>query len=47
MAFTIAVRPVNGVPVLDLKGRITLGEGSVQIREAIRDLVGKETRASC
>ena len=32
---------MSGVPVLDLKGRITLGEGSVQIRDAIRDLIGK------
>jgi len=41
MALTIASREVSGVPVLDLKGRITLGEGSVQIRDAIRDLIGK------
>jgi anti-sigma B factor antagonist len=32
---------VDGVTVLDLSGRITLGEGSVQLREAIRDLIGK------
>jgi anti-sigma B factor antagonist len=32
---------VDGVAVLDLSGRITLGEGSVQIRDAIRDLLGK------
>jgi anti-sigma B factor antagonist len=41
MALAIASREVGGVPVLDLKGRITLGEGSVQIRDAIRDLIGK------
>ena len=41
MALTIASREVNGVAVLDLSGRITLGEGSVQIRDAIRDLLGK------
>jgi anti-sigma B factor antagonist len=41
MALTIASREVGGVPVLDLKGQIVLGEGSVQIRDAIRDLVGK------
>jgi anti-sigma B factor antagonist len=29
------------VTVLDLNGRITLGEGSVQLRDAIRDLIGK------
>jgi anti-sigma B factor antagonist len=32
---------VDGVTVLDLSGRITLGEGSVQLRDAIRDLIGK------
>ncbi|HZB87521.1 MAG TPA: STAS domain-containing protein [Terracidiphilus sp.] len=41
MALTIASRAVDGVTVLDLSGRITLGEGSVQLREAIRDLIGK------
>ena len=41
MALTIASREVDGVTVLDLSGRITLGEGSVQLREAIRDLISK------
>ena len=41
MALTIASREVDGVTVLNLNGRITLGEGSVQIRDAIRDLIGK------
>ena len=41
MTLTIASREVDGVTVLDLSGRITLGEGSVQLREAIRDLIGK------
>ncbi|HUA98013.1 MAG TPA: STAS domain-containing protein [Terracidiphilus sp.] len=41
MALTIASREVDGVTVLDLGGRITLGEGSVQLRDAIRDLIGK------
>ncbi|MGA2218132.1 MAG: STAS domain-containing protein [Terracidiphilus sp.] len=41
MALTIASREVDGVTVLDLSGRITLGEGSVQIRDAIRDLISK------
>ena len=41
MALTIASRVVDGVVVLDLSGRITLGEGSVQLRDAIRDLIGK------
>jgi anti-sigma B factor antagonist len=34
-------RHVDGVTILDLSGRITLGEGSVQLRDAIRDLLAK------
>ncbi len=41
MALTIASRELDRVTVLSLNGRITLGEGSVQIRDAIRDLIGK------
>ena len=41
MALAIASREVDGVTVLDLSGRITLGEGSVQLRDAIRDTIGK------
>ena len=41
MALTISSRDVDGVTVLDLSGRITLGEGSVQLRDAIRDLISK------
>ena len=37
----IANHQVDGITVLDLSGRITLGEGSVQLREAIRDLVAR------
>ncbi len=44
MALTIASREVDGVTVLDLSGRITLGEGSVQLREAIRDLISKGSK---
>lgn len=41
MALTIASREVDGVSILDMSGRITLGEGSVQLRDAVRDLIGK------
>jgi anti-sigma B factor antagonist len=41
VALAIASREVDGVTVLDLSGRITLGEGSVQLRDAIRDSIGK------
>jgi len=32
---------VGGVSVVDVSGRITLGEGSSALRDALRDLVGK------
>jgi|SRR5256885_13378046 len=34
-------RQVNGIMIVDLSGRITLGEGSVILRETVRDLLGK------
>jgi anti-sigma B factor antagonist len=34
-------RQVEGVSVVDMNGRITLGEGSVVLRDTIRDLIGK------
>jgi anti-sigma B factor antagonist len=37
----ISSRQVDGVTVLDLHGRITLGEGSVQLRDTVRDLLSK------
>jgi len=41
VALTIATRELDGVTILDLSGRITLGEGAVQLREAIRELISK------
>ncbi len=41
MSMKISTRQVDGVTILDLSGRITLGEGSVQLRDAVRDLLGK------
>ncbi|MBI2820733.1 MAG: STAS domain-containing protein [Acidobacteria bacterium] len=35
----IATRTVNGVSVLDMSGRLVLGESNVALRETIRDLV--------
>lgn len=34
-------RQVDGVTVVDLSGRITLGEGSIVLRDTVRDLVSK------
>ncbi len=36
-----SIRQMEGVTILDLSGRITLGEGSVILREQIRDLLAK------
>ena len=41
MSVKISTRQVDGVTVLDMSGRITLGEGSVQLRDAVRDLLSK------
>jgi len=37
-------RQVDGITILDLSGRITLGEGSVQLRDATRDLLSKGSK---
>jgi anti-sigma B factor antagonist len=37
-------RRVDGVTILDLSGRITLGEGSVVLRDQIRELIGKSEK---
>jgi anti-sigma B factor antagonist len=44
VALAISSREVDGVTVLELSGRITLGEGSVQLRDAIRDVIAKGQR---
>ena len=36
---TINQRQAGDVTILDLSGRITIGEGSVQLREAVKDLL--------
>ena len=41
MSMKVSTRQVDGVTILDLSGRITLGEGSVTIRDAVRDLLAK------
>jgi len=44
MSIKVSTRHVDGVTILDLSGRITLGEGSVVLRDAIRDLLAKGDR---
>ncbi len=44
MSFKATARDVSGVTVVDLSGRITLGEGSAMLREMVRDLLQKNQR---
>jgi anti-sigma B factor antagonist len=36
-----STRQIDGVTIVDLSGRITLGEGSVVLRDTVKDLLGK------
>jgi anti-sigma B factor antagonist len=38
------LRQVDGITVVDMSGRITLGEGCTQLRELVRDQLGKGTK---
>ena len=40
----ISTRQVDGVTILDMSGRITLGEGSTVLRETVKDLLSKGQR---
>ena len=44
MSVKLTTRQVGDVTVIDVAGRITLGEGSSALREALRDLVGKNQK---
>ena len=41
MSLSTSMREVNGVVVIDLSGRITLGEASGKLRDTVRDLLSK------
>ena len=41
MSVKLTTRQVGDVTVIDVAGRITLGEGSSVLRDALRDLVSK------
>src|SRR5579859_5040250 len=41
MSLKASSRQVDGVTVLDMSGRVTLGEGSVVLRDTIRDVLSK------
>src|SRR3982750_3086482 len=39
-----STRQIDGVTIVDLSGRITLGEGSVILRDTVRELMGKGSK---
>ncbi|MFN0171733.1 MAG: STAS domain-containing protein [Bryobacteraceae bacterium] len=41
MSVKLTTRQVGDVSVVDVAGRITLGEGSSTLRDCMRDLIGK------
>ena len=45
MSMKFKTRQVDGVTILDLTGRITLGEGSVTLRDAVKDVLSKGSKS--
>ena len=41
MTMKTSTRQVDGVTIVDLSGRITLGEGSVVLRDTVKELLSK------
>ncbi|MEP6643267.1 MAG: STAS domain-containing protein [Acidobacteriaceae bacterium] len=41
MSMKTSVRQLDGVTIVDCSGRITLGEGSVTLRDTVRELLAK------
>ena len=39
MSIDLRTRESNGITIVDLRGRITLGEGSATVRDTVRDLL--------
>ena len=44
MTMKSSTRQIDGVTIVDLSGRITLGEGSVILRDTVRELMGKGSK---
>jgi len=44
VSFKATAREVGGITIVDLSGRITLGEGSSMLRQMVRDLLAKGQR---
>jgi anti-sigma B factor antagonist len=44
MSMKVAIRQVDGITILDLSGRITLGEGSIILRDSVHDALDKGSK---
>ncbi len=44
MSLKISVRQAGNVAIIDLEGRVTLGEAAGSLRETIKDLVAKDRK---
>ena len=44
MSMKVAIRQVDGVTILDLSGRITLGEGSITLRDSVHEVLDKGSK---
>ena len=44
MSMEFSTRQVDGVTIVDLSGRIVLGEGSATLRDTVHDLLSKELK---
>ncbi|MBW4040014.1 MAG: STAS domain-containing protein [Acidobacteria bacterium] len=44
MSMKFTTREVNGVTILDLSGKITLGEGGATLRDEVRSIVSKGSK---
>ncbi len=44
MSLKFTTRQEDGVTILDLSGRITLGEGSLTVRDAVHEVLGKGSK---
>jgi len=44
MSMEFSTRQSDGITIVDLRGRITLGEGSVTVRDTVHELLSKGTK---
>jgi anti-sigma B factor antagonist len=44
VTMTASTRKIEGVNIIDLSGRITIGEGTIMLREAVRSLLQKNEK---